>query len=233
MVPRPSPDMREEIIIVAPAGWASRVDEILGDSLNCDPTEATRITRHDNVYQAAAAALLARRRGQRVTLAVMVDYLAPPEMEVFGAFAHEPSVTTIAFSACDRRKKLVHARLLGADKVLGQGAHYAPRGREKATEAAAEVKADLEKPILPAGAAVLRDMASRAIAAAGQSPQPAKTPDRHPPKASPPANTPAISSNPEPRPASSVKRANTRPNRPAARPGEPLLTQEELDALLG
>ena len=215
----------DELVVVAPVGWQTRVAELLNQRLPLAFSDR-HVTHRATVFEAAAAALLARRQGLDVLLCVMVDYLSLAEMDIFATFSPLAGVRTIAFSACERQKKLAHARLLGADQILGERDAELPQGRETATEALAGAQSQLEEPLSPTGAEVINAMASSAIASATQQ---ARRQEQRPTD-EPPAR-PARPAKPDKKDTAAGE-THARP-RSAPKPGEALLSQEELDALLG
>jgi len=200
-------------IVVAPDGWARPLGEQLAQRLLGQANLPAAARFLDDVYEAAAAALLARRSaaGGSILLSITVDYLSPAQMQIFSALAHLDGIQTLALSACDRPKKLMQARLLGAHQtlLLPLAPHQPPLPQPPASQAAS--------PRRPFSPPVMSEITAAALAAAV------------PFQPSSPPHTPPVS---HAKPGPPIRRRRTRPDPPDAH-DQPLLTQEELDALLG
>lgn len=185
-----------QIIAAAPIRWRPPIEAALAPQPHSPA--APQPYWCDSVYQALAEAVVLNRQDLPAVLCVMVDHLAPQEMQVFARLAGMDNVRiVIACAASARTRKLLQAQALGADEAW-------VLTREP-----------------PTGLLELIQ-----IAPEEELPPPNQPPPEMPlPEAPPPAADPTV---PEPADPQAPPEPQSR-----LESNEPLLTKEELDALLG
>ena len=191
--------------------------------------EIGRVRRYEGVYEALAE-VLENHRQRQVAVAVSVDCLDDREMQVFACLARLSRVRVMAFSAMSGSAKLARAIALGAELPTAEPAAGRLPADEPADEPGEMVAADQEQIIEPAES-------RHAITPTVEDNLAAKASEPHvdlPPNE--PTGPERIVD------AAEVGRATARNRRrpptqgrfsPAADRLEPILTKEELDALLG
>jgi hypothetical protein len=195
------------LIGVATDNWRERIERGL-------PRYAEGIYWYDNVYEATAAAVNLGQKGRSILLMVMIDCLSREEMGVFATLAGMDEVWTAAVSGTGNQLKMRQAESLGADKIVLLSKLSQLGAIEKTLDAEAELPITETEPLvtetepLDTGGepSVTNDLPKKII-------------QEHP---------------------SEIQKGATQPSRPRRKPpaiereeNQPLLTPEELDALLG
>jgi hypothetical protein len=212
----------EGVVVSALPEWTGRLAEALGRPESESSDRLSSVICCSNVYETTAAVVELRQREHQVLAGIMVDYLPAGEMRVFETLAGMDRVRTVAISALGRWEKLARAQELGADEVLSLGAGRAtvkvePRVAEAVQRAPASTVGGepvkfrhIQRPIGSAGSAEnsLVDLAAKAIESARISQNEAKSEKTESHQATP----------------ISV---------PKEQPAEPLISDEEREALLG
>jgi len=184
-----------------------------------------------NVYQALARALNLRRQNENAIFCIVIDCLSPDEMQIFPSLSPMEHITTIALSVMPIQAKMKLAKLLGAHQTTTLNnltsaliAQPKPTINTKSdfplTEKNSEIDNLLEN--------TLADITKKALEPKNHS-QPIPQPPTES-TASPPPPEPQKKAEPIAIRESKVTR---RPPQPENENHQPLLTQEEIDALLG
>ena len=227
------------LIGVATDNWRERIERGL-------PRYVEDIYWYDNVYEATAAAVNLSQKNRPILLVVMIDCLSREEMGVFAALAGMDEVRTAAVSGTGNQLKMRQAESLGADKIVLLSELSQLGTIEKSLGAEAEspvtvtepsVTDGLSKKIVQEHASEIQKGATQPFVTEIEPPAidglPKKIVQEHPSEIQKDATQPENISEPNPlRPAL--------PNSPRRKPpiiereeNQPLLTPEELDALLG
>jgi len=192
------------LIGVATDNWRERIERGL-------PQDVEDIYWYDNVYEATAATVNLGPKNRPILLVVMIDCLSPEEMGVFATLAVMDKVRIAAISGTGNQLKMRQAESLGADEILLLSELSQLGTIEKTLDAEAEslVTDGLPEKIVQEHPSEIQKDAI----------QPEKIAQEHP---------------------SEIQKGATQPNRPRRKPpaiereeSQPLLTPEELDALLG
>ncbi len=99
------------LIGVATDNWRERIECGL-------PRDVEDIYWYDNVYEATAAAVNLSQKNKPIRLMVMIDCLSHEEMDVFATLAGMDKVQTTAVSGTGNKLKMRQAESLGADKIV-------------------------------------------------------------------------------------------------------------------
>ncbi len=114
-----NPDNLEtDLVIVANDSWPARIARLVRELLFRRNLRLGQILFCRSVYEAAATTIELHQQDRTVKACIMVDYLPDREMNVFVTLAKLSQVSSIAFSGCAQRKKLIRAQQLGADDLL-------------------------------------------------------------------------------------------------------------------
>ena len=185
-----------QIIAAAPIRWRPPIEAALAPQPHSPA--APQPYWCDSVYQALAEAVVLNRQDLPAVLCVMVDHLAPQEMQVFARLAGMDNVRiVIACAASARTRKLPQAQALGADEAW-------LLTREPPTGLLELIRTAPEEDLAPPS----------------QPPPETPLPEAPPPTAQPNVQQPTDSQEPP------------QPDSPQE-PNQPLISKEELDALLG
>ena len=220
------------LIGVATDNWRERIECGL-------PRDVKDIYWYDNVYEATAAAVNLCQKNRPILLMVMIDCLSPDEMGVFATLAGMDEVWTAAVSGTGNQLKMRQAEALGADKIVLLSELSQSDAVEKSSDAEAESPVTENEPLVTDGL-------------------PKKIVQEHPSEIQKGATLPSVTetepldSKTEPLVAdgppknivqehpSEIQKGATQPSKPRRKPpaiereeNQPLLTPEELDALLG
>lgn len=215
----------EGSVISASPQWTGRIAELLGCTQREPSNGSSSIIYCSNVYETTAAVIELHQRKRPVRVGIMVDYLPARELRVFEALSGMDRVRTVAVSAAGRRDKLVQALQLGADETVSLEGRQAFRFTETQAKAeglpktisppavASEPRkfSHIQRPMATAGSAEdsLLDLAAKDIASARKRQEEQKNAKAEPQK------------------------AVTKPVLQHEQPAEPLLSDEERQALLG
>ena len=99
------------LIGVATDNWRERIERSL-------PRGVEHIYWYGNVYEATAAVVNLGLKDRPILLVVMIDCLSPDEMGVFAALAGMDNVRTAAVSGAGNKLKMQRAESLGADEIV-------------------------------------------------------------------------------------------------------------------
>lgn len=99
------------LIGVATDNWRERIECGL-------PRDVEDIYWYDNVYEATAAAVNLGQKDGAILLVIMIDCLSHEEMGVFATLAGMDKVQTTAVSGTGNQLKMRQAESLGADKTV-------------------------------------------------------------------------------------------------------------------
>ena len=174
-----------------------------------------------DVYEAAAVVAERCQTGGTLLVCVMVDYLRSQEMRIFASGVRINRVNTVAFSAFSNREKLIQARSLGADEiftgldqlrkhleaVLVERSQVGPANVESASVEVS--KTEPHRQVRQIVDPIINEITNRDIASAKSDPK------QTPPSRQGPMESRGIL------------------KKPSRSSDEPLLSREELDALLG
>jgi len=175
-----------------------------------------------DVYEAAAVVAERCRLGGTLLVCVMVDYLRSQEMRIFASGVRISQVRTAAFSAFGNHEKLIQAQSLGADEIfigldqlqrhleviLTERSQPRPANVESASFEVCKVEP--QRRVRQIVDPIITEITNRDIASAKNTAEN------------------SLSHRQEPR------ETQRMPKKPASRSSdEPLLSREELDALLG
>lgn len=135
-----------DLVVMGNTTWFHRIAQWVQDLLARRTLQVGQILFCQSVYEAVATAIELRRRERVVKVCIMVDYLPSREMKVFHTLSRLSRVSSIAFSGSSQWKKLVQARQLGADDLLG------PTGEVDLNTVLREASNDMDtsSPALPA-----------------------------------------------------------------------------------
>ncbi|MCK5269195.1 MAG: hypothetical protein KAJ46_00365 [Sedimentisphaerales bacterium] len=195
------------LIGVATDNWRERIECGL-------PRDVEDIYWYDNVYEATAAAVNLSQKNKPILLTVMIDCLSREEMGVFATLAGMDKVQTTAVSGTGNQLKMRQAETLGADRTVLLSELSQPGTIEKPFVAKAESPVTETEPLDIDGL-------------------PKKIAQEHPSEIQKGATLPKNISELAPlrqAPQSSPRR---KPPIIEREENQPLLTPEELDALLG
>ena len=213
----------EGVVVAASGEWSGRLARVLGGDGSDSASRLSSFICCSNVYETTAAVVELLRREPQVRAGIMVDNLSAQEMRVFETLARMDRVRTVAVSAGGRRGKLARAQQLGAHELLcleplPAAVKVEPQTPAARQRAAAPVGADGEvvkfsytqRPIAPAGSAEnsLMDLAAKAIESARITQKEQKTEQA--------------------KPQTTTRKAGLK-----EQPAEPLISDEEREALLG
>ncbi|MBN1844740.1 MAG: hypothetical protein JW810_03585 [Sedimentisphaerales bacterium] len=246
----PDPDR----IIVAPAHWAARIQARI-DAAGEPAADRRPASLCPDVYQAAAEVVERNRQGRGVVLYILIDNLSPRQMRIFAVMADRPGVRTVACCGDDLPDKRQAAGEQGADALwplfapspppsilLPAAGTYPAEESRPAPDAASgrppeaddaqsrsAGREDLGQPESSVADQTIAELTARDIAGALA---------QHDPETSPAVNR-DLSGQP-PAESISMPPAEVISTPPGGRAGiqsaasdEMLLTEEELDALLG
>ncbi|MBN2376568.1 MAG: hypothetical protein JXD22_09210 [Sedimentisphaerales bacterium] len=107
----------DAILIVGDQDRLKQLAGLVVQSALTDGDSTTKVIFCADVYEAAAEMVEQWRAGRRLLLCVMVDYLRSQEMRIFASGVRINGVSTVAFSVFDNRAKLIQAQSLGADEI--------------------------------------------------------------------------------------------------------------------
>ncbi len=99
------------LIGVATDNWRERIERAL-------PRYVGHIYWYGNVYEATAAVVNLGLKDRPILLVVMIDCLSPEEMGVFATLAGMDNVRTAAVSGAGNKLKMRQAESLGADEIV-------------------------------------------------------------------------------------------------------------------
>jgi len=191
------------LIGVATDNWRERIECGL-------PRDVEDIYWYDNVYEATAAAVNLSKKNKPILLMVMIDCLSREEMGVFATLAGMDRVQTTAVSGTGNQLKMRQAETLGADKTVLLSELSQPVAVEKTFDA------EVESPVAETEPSVTETKPLDIVV------EPPVT-DSLPKNISEPNPLrPALPNSPRRKPPIIEREEN-----------QPLLTPEELDALLG
>jgi hypothetical protein len=98
----------KRLIIVAANQWQQKIYQQIQPTLQ-------QADWCENVYAVLTTAIQMHQKQESGMICIMVDTLCREEMEVFGCLAELDGLTTVAFSTLELHKKMTQAHMLGAD----------------------------------------------------------------------------------------------------------------------
>ena len=198
------------LIGVATDNWRERIESGLS-------RDVEDIYWYDNVYEATAAAVNLSQKNRPILLVVMIDCLSREEMGVFATLAGIEKVQTTAVSGTGNQLKMRQAETLGADKIVLLSELSQPGTIEKTFDAEVESPAIGTEPSVTETEPL--DTENEPLDIVVEPPVTDGLPKNI---EAPIPSKPVVPSQPRRKPPAIEREEN-----------QPLLTPEELDALLG
>lgn len=207
----------DAILIVGDQDRLKQLAGLVGQSALTDGDSTAEVIFCADVYEVAAEVVERRQLGSSLLLCVMVDFLRSQEMRIFASGVRINGLSTVAFSAFGNHAKLIQAQSLGADEIyigldqLQMRLEAVLVERSQPGPASFEVcKSEPQQQDRKIVDPIINEITNRDIASAKN------VPEDSPPSQQVPMETRRITK----KPTSSLN-------------DEPLLSREELDALLG
>jgi len=106
-----------ECLIVAPGDWPERIrGQLQKRFVSCGCDQEMKGCR--DIYEAAAQIMESRAQGCGVLVYVLVDSMPEAEMQFFSCWSENEQVRTVALSVAQRQGKLALALSRGADEAM-------------------------------------------------------------------------------------------------------------------
>jgi len=106
-----------DCLIVAPGDWPERIRGRLRRRFDVGAGESSMMDCRD-IYEAAAQIMESQGRGRGVLVYVLVDSMPEAEMQFFRCWSGNEKVRTVALSMAGRQGKLTQALVRGADEAM-------------------------------------------------------------------------------------------------------------------
>lgn len=104
---------------VATANWRERILAALGkESISTNSGNSQGIIWCDNVYEGAARVVELKSSQSNGVVLIMIDCLAAEEMRVFQTLKRIEGIKSVGISTVGNRTKMDRAKMLGADEVF-------------------------------------------------------------------------------------------------------------------
>lgn len=223
-----SNSQNQQHLIVANRQWQARLARYVG-------VYAEDVLWFDNVYEAVARVVSDNGRMQALTVWVVVDILMHHELGIFTTLKKLGRFRTVAVAIQDNPEKLEEARALGADDVVVLEDAEAQPAPETKQEAQPKPEAPTSEWVPLAGGAAPEKKVSEAQAGAAPASQPEPQTAGHSPTPCPRTGREkeSVKETITIKPEAKKSESEPAPTRTRRRIPQPVLTKEELDALLG
>ncbi len=225
-------------LITAARQWHARLTQAAG-------LQNVEVLWSDNVYEAMAIAVTARQRQQRLTALLVIDTMSNDEMAIFTRLRELGNVKSVALAVQDNPEKIDQARKLGADHAqtithTDSGMNMIDLKRLFAKTDPTERAEQNPEPVDPARRTAMNNKPlppERPAKPENQTKTSSLTPPDRPTPGRQPASRPMPAQKPEHYKAETTPEAQKQPRTDKKYQKKtispPVLTPEELDALLG